>query len=220
MDKRFWLCLVVALLTGQKVLAQEGWSADALLKSAINKMPQCKTRTTIFAVGPEETDRIPKSGQDGEKDSVAHLLTLGNLFKPGRFDLRLERDSGLDGEEEYIVIHFSSKPEKEHLGVPFFTKPTARAINWAMNRMSGKIYIDPSTKEIVRVEGGAPSGVKGSKYGLFKGTLHTLWLRHEQKFIDGSWTQSLTEARLHFDTNMSSARNEFSSTTHFACKEK
>lgn len=82
------------------------------------------------------------------EENQAKKLSLQVMFRDGRYRLGKISEEELSGKKVYR-ISFSPRPESEHIGI---LKGESRKYNWAMNRLSGEILIDPDSYHILSVE--------------------------------------------------------------------
>jgi hypothetical protein len=212
MLKRFlrWFGVTVLMLSlspAAKASGQE-WrepSAGDTLARAVQQTPRCAPQTARWDVA-EGGERVKVTSEQSES-GVAALLRLDFLFKPGRFELTLEKEEVVDG-RTLRTIAFAPKPESEHVGMPRGSSYEARSINWAMNRMSGKVTLDRKTGGIVRITGEAPYS-KARKFGFWTAELFTLQFTHEQRLVGEAWQPLRTTTLLHYAAMFKSAQHSF-----------
>lgn len=214
MKKLWWPVLFVAcLLMGQKILAQEGVSADALLKTAIAKVPNCAPTSTTYEITGGGEKAVPTNE---DRSAAKDLLTLPFLFKPGRYTLTLVSEDN----DNTITLRFSPKPDKEHMPPPPGASIEAKAINWGMNRMNGRIVLDKESGEIISIKADTPANLKVKKYGdLFTADLYQLDFEHVQSSRGSTWYPEKTEVTLHFRATFKGSVHQRSLTT-FDCAKK
>ncbi len=88
---------------------------------------------------------------------IAHKISLPIVFRVGRFQLSRGDDETTPEGRRAIVIKFSPKQEKMlRLGPEKNEDPV---YNDGMNKLAGKVLIDPETGSIMRAEGSLTEGV-------------------------------------------------------------
>lgn len=202
--RRFWLCLAVMLLSGQKILAQEGVTADEMLKRAVEKSRVCEHETRT-ADGKKEN-----SGREGQEDT-AGKLSLAILFRPGRFSLKLENNAPVEDGRSVDLIRFTSKPEKEHLKA---LKGEDKKFNWAMNRMHGTVTLDRETGGIIRIEAKTEPNLPAKKFGIKYAELQSLMFSLEQKLVGDVWLPERSRVAIHVWSIFRDEHNEYLTQYH------
>lgn len=154
-----------------------------ILSQAVGKVAMCHYETSQKNLDDNHME-IESAVKKRSDVDPAKTLSLPILFKANRYHLEDGGHSLLQG-REVLIINFSPLPEREQLSTA--SGEDAR-FNRAMNFLTGSVYIDQETGDIVQVETRIAQEVPYEKWFVTVFKLSELSATIVQRWDDTRWS--------------------------------